>query len=103
MGSFMDKYNDSMYDEARSLVEATSGGERTLIGYNGREESPVPSNIATLTRQETSSITSENPEALSVSQRRTRINHFVLMKRRQQRFHENMNASIRPLVLFVVF
>src|SRR5690348_14028057 len=99
MGSFMDEYNDSMYDEVHSLVEATSGGERTLIGYTGREESPLPSNIATLTRQETPSTTSGNLEALSVSQRRTRMNHFVLMKRRQQRFHENMKASMRPLVL----
>src|SRR5215831_14027537 len=101
MDSFMDKYNDSMYDEVRSLVEATSGGERTLVGYIGREESPVPSNIATLTRQESPSTTPGNLEALSVSQRRTRINHFVLMKRRQQRFQENMNASFRPLILFV--
>ncbi|HXX79157.1 MAG TPA: transglycosylase domain-containing protein [Ktedonobacteraceae bacterium] len=99
----MDEYNDSKYDEVRSLVDATSGGERTLMSYTGREESLVPLNVATLSEWETPLTTSGKLEALSVAQRRTRMNHFVLMKRRQRRFQENMKASMRPLILFIVF
>ena len=99
----MDEYNDSSYDEVRSLVEATSGGERTLMSYTGREKSLVPSDVATLTEWETPLTTSGKLEALSVAQRRTRMNHFVLLKRRQRRFQENMIASTRPLILFTVF
>jgi len=99
----MDEYNDSSYDEVRSLVEATSGGERTLMSYTGREKSLVPSDVATLTEWETPLTTSGKLEALSVAQRRTRMNHFVLLKRRQRRFQENMIASTRPLILFIVF
>ena len=99
----MDEYNDSSYDEVRSLVEATSGGERTLMSHTGREKSLVPSDVATLTEWETPLTTSEKLEALSVAQRRTRMNHFFLLKRRQRRFQENMKASTRPLILFTVF
>src|SRR5215467_15238907 len=102
MGSFMDEYNDNMYDKVHTLVEATSGGERSLIGYTRREEAHMPSYLATLPEQETPSTTTGRLEE-SLSQRRTRINHYLLMKRRQQRFQENMKASMRPLTLFIIF
>jgi len=37
----MDEFNDNAYDEARTLVKATSVGERTLNGYAGREETSL--------------------------------------------------------------
>ncbi len=99
----MDEYNDNTYDKVHALVEATSGGERSLIGYTRREKPPVPSYIATLTEQETLSTTPGKLNAQGLPQRHMSINHFLLMKRRQQRYQENMKDSMRPLALFIIF
>ena len=37
----MDEYNDNANDEARTLVKATSGGERSLNGHARREETSL--------------------------------------------------------------
>ncbi|HYT36503.1 MAG TPA: hypothetical protein VEL49_04930, partial [Ktedonobacteraceae bacterium] len=99
----MDEYNDNAYDEARTLVKATSGGERSLNGHAGREETSLTPLLSARPEKEALSTTSGKLEAQNLTQRRTRINHFLLMKRRQQRFQESMNASARPLTLFFVF
>src|SRR5207244_12795368 len=49
------------------------------------------------------STTAHTIESQYLPHRRTRIHHFLLMTRRQQRFQESMNASARPLTLFFVF
>ncbi|MGZ3622358.1 MAG: transglycosylase domain-containing protein [Ktedonobacteraceae bacterium] len=99
----MDEYNDSVYDDARTLVKATSGGERSLNGHTLREEKSLSPYFSTRPEKEALTTTSGKLEAQSPTQRRTRINHFLLMKRRQQRFQESMKASARPLTLFFVF
>ena len=99
----MDEYNDSVYDEARTLVKATSGGERSLNGHTMREETSLSPYFSTRPEKEALTTTSGKLEAQNLAQRRTRINHFLLMKRRQQRFQQNMKASARPLTLFFVF
>ena len=99
----MDEYNDNAYDEARTLVKATSGRERTLNGHAGREETSLTPLLSARPEKEALSTISGKLEAQNLTQRRTRINHFLLMKRRQQRFQESMNASARPLTLFFVF
>ncbi len=99
----MDEFNDNAYDEARTLVKATSGRERTLNGHAGREETSLTPLLSARPEKEALSTISGKLEAQNLTQRRTRINHFLLMKRRQQRFQESMNASARPLTLFFVF
>ena len=99
----MDEYNDNAYDEARTLVKATSGGERSLNGHARREETSLAPLPSARPVKEALSTTSGKLEAQNLTQRRTRINHFLLMKRRQQRFQQSMKASARPLTLFFVF
>ncbi|HEY6287499.1 MAG TPA: transglycosylase domain-containing protein, partial [Ktedonobacteraceae bacterium] len=96
----MDEYNDNAYDEARTLTKATSGGERSLNGHARREETSLAPLLSARPVKEPLSTTSaaQNP-----TQRRARINHFLLMKRRQQRFQQSMKASTWPLTLFFVF
>jgi membrane peptidoglycan carboxypeptidase len=99
----MDEYHDNAYDEARTLVKAASGGERSLNGYDGREETSLAPVPPARPLQEALSTTSGKLEAQNLTSHRTRINHFLLMKRRQERFQRSMNASSRPLALFIVF
>jgi len=99
----MDEYNNNAYEEARTLVKATSGGERSLNGHARREETSLAPHPSARPEKETLSTTSGNLEAQNITQRRTRLNHFLLMKRRQRRFQQSMNASARPLTLFFVF
>jgi membrane peptidoglycan carboxypeptidase len=99
----MDEYNDNVYDKARTLVEATSGGERSLIGHARREETSLAPLLSARPLKEALSTTSGKLAAQNLTQRRTRINHFLLMKRRQKRFQQGMKASARPLTLFFVF
>ena len=99
----MDEYNDIAYDEALTLVKATSGGEIPLNGYARREETILAPQLSTRPENEALSTTSGKLEAQNITQRRTRLNHFLLMKRRQRRFQQSMLASARPLTLFFVF
>jgi membrane peptidoglycan carboxypeptidase len=98
----MDEYNDNAYDEARTLVKATSGGARSLNGHTRREETNLASHLSTRPEKEALSTTSGRLEAQNLTQRLTRINHFLLMKRRQKRFQQSMKVSARPLTLFFV-
>jgi len=99
----MDEYNDNAYDEARILVKATGGGERSLNGNARREETSLAPHPSARPEKEALSTTSGKLEAQNLTQRRTHINHFLLMKRRQKRFQQSMKASARPLALFIVF
>jgi hypothetical protein len=99
----MDEYNDNAYDEARTLVRATSGGERSLDGHARREEISLAPHLSTRPEKEALTSSLGRIEEQNLAQRRTRINHFLLMKRRQERFQQRMNASARPLTLFFVF
>jgi membrane peptidoglycan carboxypeptidase len=99
----MDEYNDYAYDEARTLVGATSGGERSLNGHARREETSLVPHFSTRPEKEALTTTSGKLEAQNLAQRRMRINHFLLIKRRQQRFQQSIIASARPLTLFFVF
>ena len=99
----MDEYNDNAYDEARTLVGATSGGERSLNGHARLEVTSLAPHFSTRPEKEALTTTSGRLEAQYLAQRRMRINHFLLIKRRQQRFQQTMNASARPLTLFFVF
>ena len=99
----MDEYNDSVYDEARTLVRATSGGERSLNGHAMREETSLAPYFSTRPEKEALTTTSGRLEAQNLAQRRMRINHFLLIKRRQQRFQQSMNASARPFDTFFCF
>ncbi len=99
----MDEYNDNEYDPARTLIKATSAGERSLNGHASREETNLAPHLSTRPENEVLSTTSGKQDAQNLTQRRTRINHFLLMKRRQQRFQQNLKASMRPLTLFIVF
>jgi membrane peptidoglycan carboxypeptidase len=96
----MDEYNDNVYDEVRTLVKATSGGGKSFNGHARREESNLAPHLSTRPENEALSI---RPAAYNLTQRRTRLNHFLLMKRRQKRFQQNIKASARPLTLFFVF
>jgi membrane peptidoglycan carboxypeptidase len=99
----MDEYNDNWHDEARTLVKAASSNERSLNGHAMREEASLVPYPSARPEKEALSTISGKLEAQNPTQRRTHINHFLLMKRRQQRFQENMKASARPLTLFFVF
>ncbi len=98
----MDEHNDSTYDEARTLVKASSGGERSLNGHTVEEETDLEPHLSTRSEKEPLPTTSGRMEAQNFAQRRTRINHFLLMKRRQKRFQQGMKASARSLTLFFV-
>ena len=99
----MDEYNDSAFDEARALIKAGSGSERSFNGHVSRQETSLALLDSARPEKEALSTTSGKLEAQNLAQRRTRINHFLLMKRRQQRFQESMKASARPLSLLFVF
>src|SRR6516162_8905201 len=99
----MDEYNDNWYDEARTLVKAASSNEKSLNGHTMREETSLVPYTSTRPEKEAPSTISGKLDVQNPTQRRTQINHFILMKRRQQRFQENIKASARPLTLFFVF
>ena len=99
----MEEYNDNTNDEVRALVKATSGDEGSPNGHAGREETSLAPILSALPVNEALSTTSGKLEAQNLTQRRTRINHFFLMKRRQERFQRSLNASVRPLLVFFVF
>src|SRR5712692_4112804 len=101
--AYMDEYNDNAYDEARTLVKATSSSDRSLNGHARREETSLAPIPPARPVKEALSTTSGKLAAQNLTPRRTRINHFLLMKRRQKRFQRSMNASLRPLTLFFVF
>ncbi len=99
----MDEYNDNAYDEARTLVKATSSSDTSLNGHARREETSLAPIPPARPVKEALSTTSGKLAAQNLTSRLTRINHFLLMKRRQKRFQRSMNASLRPLTLFFVF
>ncbi len=99
----MDEYNDNAYDEERTLVKAASDGESSPNGHAGREETSLAPVLSALPVNEALSTTSGKLEAQNLTRHRTRINHFLLMKRRQERFQRSLNASARPLLIFFVF
>jgi membrane peptidoglycan carboxypeptidase len=99
----MDEYNDNAYDEARTLVKATSSSDRSLNGHAMREETSLAPIPPARPVKEALSTTSGKLAAQNLTSRLTRINHFLLMRRRQKRFQRSMNASLRPLTLFFVF
>ncbi len=72
----MDEPNNNAYDEMRALVTAVSGGDIALNGHAAQDE--------------------------KIAQRRVRINRFLLMKHRQERFHRSISSTSRVLTLFIV-
>ncbi len=98
----MDEYNDNAYDEVRALVTAVSAGDIVLNGYARQDEISLAPAPPARPVQEALSTTSGKLEAQNFAQRRTRINRFLLMKRRQERFHRSISSSSRMLTLIIV-
>ncbi|HXZ05226.1 MAG TPA: hypothetical protein VEH81_10355, partial [Ktedonobacteraceae bacterium] len=99
----MDEFNHNAYDESLTFVRATSGSERTLNGHAGREETGLTPVSLSRPLTESQLTISGKRETQNLTQRRVRINHFLLMKRRQERFQRRMRVSLRPLTLSFVF
>ena len=99
----MDEYNNNASNEAPTLVKATSSGERSLNGRARRDETKLAPHFIPRPGEEALSTATGRPEAHNLTQHHMRINHFLLMKRRQQRFQQSMKVSARPLILFFVF
>ncbi len=98
----MDESNDKAHDEMRALVTAVSGGDIAHNGYAGRDEislAPAPSARPV---RETLSLPPGKLEAQNFAQRRMRINRYLLMKHRQERFHQAINSSTRVLTIVIV-
>jgi membrane peptidoglycan carboxypeptidase len=100
----MDEYNDNAYDEVRALVTAVSAGDIVLNGYARQDEiSLAPAPPARPVQEALSTTTTSGKlEAQNFAQRRIHINRFLLMKRRQERFHRSISSSSRVLTLIVV-
>src|SRR5271157_104550 len=98
----MDEHNDNAYDEVHALVTAVSGGDIALNGYAGQDEISLAPALPARPVQEAQSTTSGKLEAQNFAQRRIHINRFLLMKRRQERFHRSISSSSRVLTLIIV-
>ena len=98
----MDKYSDNAYDEVRALVTAVSAGDIALDGHAKQNEIGLEAAPPARPVHEALSTTSGKLKAQNFAQRRVRINRFLLMKRRQERFHRSISSSTRPLTLMVV-
>lgn len=95
----MDETNDNAYDEMRALVTAVSGGDIALNGHAAQDgKIPAPARPV----QVALSVPSGKLEAQNFAQRRVRINRFLLMKHRQERFHRSISSTSRVLTLFIV-
>jgi membrane peptidoglycan carboxypeptidase len=99
----MDEHSDNAYDEVRALVRAGSAGDRAPDGHTGQDEINLDSAPPALPVQRALSTTPGKLGAQNFAQRRTYINRFMLMKRRQERFHRSISSSTRPLTLMIVF
>src|SRR5215471_7623727 len=99
----MDEHSDNAYDEVRALVRAGSAGDRALDGHTGQDEINLDSAPPALPVQRALSTTPGKLEAQNFAQHRAYINRFMLMKRRQERFHRSISSSTRPLTLMIVF
>ena len=99
----MDEYNDNAYNEARTLVKATGSGGRSFNERARRDGTNMAPHLTTRPEKATLSTATGRLEVQNLAQRRTRINHFLQMKRRQKRFQKIMNSSALPLILFLVF
>lgn len=99
----MDEYSENSYEEVRALVTAVSAGDIALDGFARQNEISQESAPPARSVQEALSTTSGKLETQNFAQRRVHINHFLLMKRRQERFHRIISSSTLPLTMMIVF
>ena len=99
----MDEYSDNANDEVRALVTSVNAGDIALDGHARQDEISLESVPPARLVQEALSTTSGKLEVQNFAQRRVRINRFLLMKHRQERFHRSISSSSRLLTLMIVF
>jgi membrane peptidoglycan carboxypeptidase len=93
----MDEYN-----EVRALVTAISAGDVALNGHTKEDEIGLAPALPARPVKETLSTTSGKLEVQDFMLRRSRLNRFLLMKRRQGRLRRSIIASTRPLTIAIV-
>src|SRR6266487_83607 len=98
----MDEYSDNANDEVRALVTSVNAGDIALDGHARQDEISMESVPPARLVQEALSTTSGKLEVQNFAQRRVRINRFLLMKHRQERFHRSISSSSRLLTLMIV-
>ena len=98
----MDEYSDNANDEVRALVTSVNAGDIALDGHARQDEISLESVPPARLVQEALSTTSGKLEVQNFAQRRVRINRFLLMKHRQERFHRSISSSSRLLTLMIV-
>jgi membrane peptidoglycan carboxypeptidase len=99
LGVEMDEHSKNTIDEVRALVTAVSAGDIGLDEDARQNETSLQTSRSARPVQEALSTTSGKLEA----QRRVRINRFLLMKHRQERFRRSISSSARPLTIMIVF
>ncbi len=95
----MDEHNDKAYEEVSALITAVSDGDIPLNEPARWDKADL---VPALPLQEALSTPSGKLEAQNFAQRRTRINRFLLMKRRQERYQRRVSASLRLLTFVII-
>ncbi len=98
----MDEYSDNAYEEVHALVTAVSAGDIAIDEHARQDEIGLETSPPAQPVQEALSTIAGKLEVKNFAQHRVRINRFLLMKRRQERFHRSLSSSARLLTLMIV-
>ena len=102
IGSYMDEHNENAYEEVRALISAASGGDIPLNEHARWDKAGLAPPSPARPLQEALSTPPGKLEAQNFAQRRTRINRFLLMKRRQERYQRRVSASLHLLTFIII-